>query len=358
MAKSNWLIYGANGYTARLVIEQAIRRGHKPIIAGRTEAKIRPIAEQTGLDYIVFDLTDGHLLKKALSNVKLVFNAAGPFIHTSQKLIDACLKYRVNYTDITGEVPVFQNVFLYSKQAEQNGIVLMPGIGFDVIPSDCLAKYVANQVPNAVELDIAFTGLEHISPGTLKTMVEMIPGGGLIRRDGRLIPSHLGKGSKKVIFPDGEHTVVPIIWGDLETAYHSTGIPNITTYMAYPNFMVPFLPVGIPVMQRIFANNFAKRVVQRLIEIVVKGPDKAAREHRRAYVWASAKNSNGDQRQAWLDIPETYSFTAIAAVVSIEEILSVQPKGALTPAMAFGPDFVLKIEGVKRYDNLPAQNNK
>ncbi len=353
MDKSNWLIYGANGYTGQLVVEEALRKGHKPILAGRSEQRIRPIAERTGLNYVVFDPSDANSLKKALSGVELVFNAAGPFTHTSTPIIKACLDYKINYTDITGEIPVFQNIFSYDSRAKQSGIALMPGIGFDVIPTDCLANYVTEQVPGALELELAFAGLEHISPGTMKTMVEMIPGGGLVRRNSELVAYPLGRGAKKVLFPDGDHTVIPIIWGDLETAYHSTGVKNITTYMAYPDFMIPFLPAGIFVMQKLFKSKIIQRMAQKMISMTIKGPDENAREKNRSYVWARALDDKGDERQAWLDIPETYLFTAISSVLTIEKILELHPKGALTPAMAFGADFVLEINGVKRYDKLP-----
>jgi short subunit dehydrogenase-like uncharacterized protein len=335
-----------------LVLEEALRKGHKPVLAGRSEQKIRPIADHTGLGYVIADPADPGSLKKALSDIDLVFNAAGPFIYTSDPIIKACLECGAHYTDITGEIPVFRNTFSYDQAAKQKGIVLMSGIGFDVIPTDCLARYVSVRVPGAVELELAFAGLEHISPGTMKTMVEMIPGGGLVRRDGKLVSHPLGKGAKRVSFPGKQHTVIPIIWGDLETAYRSTGIPNITTSMAYPDLIVHFLPTVMPVLQKLFASKPVRHFAQKVIGMTVKGPGKKARETDRAYVWARAADAKGNEKQAWLDISETYKFTAVSCVRTIEKIIEIHPKGALTPAMAFGADFVLEIEGTKRYDSL------
>ncbi len=352
MTTSRWMIYGANGYTGKLVAEEAVRKGHKPLLAGRSEDKIKPIAQHLGLDYAVIDLRNHDALAKALAGIQLVFNAAGPFIHTSSPLIAACLEQGIHYTDITGEIPVFENIFSFDSQAKQRGIALIPGIGFDVIPTDCLARYVADRVPGAVHLELAFSGLKHISPGTMKTMVEMIPGGGLVRRDGKLIPYPLGKGAKQVPFPGGSHTVIPILWGDLETAYHSTGIPNITTLMAYPDAMVPFLHTGTAVLQRLFKIAAVRRLAQRFIGMAVKGPDMHARETARAFIWARAADEKGHEKQAWLDMPESYQFTAVASVLAIEKIFKLQPKGALTPSMAFGADFVLDVDGVRRYDKL------
>ncbi len=353
MAAPKWLIYGAYGYSGILIAEEALQTGQKPILAGRSEEKLAKMAGRMGLDFVVVDLNDTDSLKKSLSGIDLVLNAAGPFIYTSEPIIKACLEYGVNYVDITGEIPVFQNTFSHDHEAKQKGILLMSGIGFDVIPTDCLARYVSDHVHGAVELELAFTGLEHISPGTMKTMVEMIPGGGLVRRNGKLIGYPLGKGAKRIPFPDKQHTVIPIIWGDLETAYRSTGIPDITTYMAYPDLMIPFLPVGISIIRKLFARKPIRNFAQKMIGMSVKGPDKNARERGRAFVWARAADAQGNEKQAWLDLPETYKFTALSCLKTIEKVFSLGPKGALTPAMAFGPDFVLEIEGTKRYDKLP-----
>ncbi|MGC8580634.1 MAG: saccharopine dehydrogenase family protein [bacterium] len=349
-----WLLYGANGYTARLIIKEAIKRGHKPLLAGRSETKIKPIAQETGLDYVVLNLDDHDALKKVFSSVKLVLNAAGPFINTSLPILRACLASRAHYTDITGEIPVFQNTFSFDQEAKSKKIALISGIGFDVIPTDCLAVYVTQQIPDASELELAFTGLNNISPGTMKTMIEMLPNGGLIRKNGQLVKYPLASGAKRVDFPDGTHTVVPIIWGDLETAYRSTRVPNIITYMAYPDALIGLLRISIPALQKLFTSKLIRSVAKRMVELMIKGPDDHAHMHGKSYVWARAINTKGNEKQAWLELPETYLFTAIASIRTIEKIFESRPAGSLTPAMAFGPDFILEINGVKRFDTLPS----
>lgn len=353
MAYPKWLIYGANGYTAQLIIQEALKRGHKPFLTGRSEEKIRPIAQRNGLDYAVLDLSKYDDLKRVFSSVKLVLNAAGPFINTSLPIIKACIDCGIHYTDITGEVSVFQKTFSFDQEAKKRKITLMSGIGFDVIPTDCLAVYVTQHILNPKELELAFIGLNSISPGTMKTMIEMIPYGGLIRKNGKLIRHPIGKGIKEIRFPIGRFSVAPIIWGDLETAYHSTGVPNITTYMGFSFVLIKFLPISIPVLKMLLSNKLLRAAAQKLIELTIKGPDEKAHQKARSYVWAKATNEKGDEKQAWLELPETYIFTAIASVKTIEKIFELQPVGSLSPAMAFGPDFVLEIKGVKRYDTLP-----
>ncbi|MEP6985562.1 MAG: saccharopine dehydrogenase NADP-binding domain-containing protein, partial [Chloroflexota bacterium] len=98
----DWMIYGATGYTGKLVAEEAVRRGHKPLLAGRSAAKLRPLAESLGLEYAVVSLDDADALAKAVGSVELVYNAAGPFIFTSDRILRACLQTGVHYLDITG----------------------------------------------------------------------------------------------------------------------------------------------------------------------------------------------------------------------------------------------------------------
>lgn len=353
MGKTNWLIYGANGYNGLLVAEEAIRRGHRPVLSGRSLDKIKPLAERTGLDFVIADPNDPASLRKALIDMDLLFNAAGPFVHTSEPIIRACIGSGVHYTDITGEIPVFQNTFSHDREARQKSIVLMSGIGFDVIPTDCLSRYVAERVPGASTLEIAFAGLTETSPGTTKTMIEMLPRGGLVRRNGKLVPVRIGKGAKKVDFIGGTHTVMPIPWGDLETAFHTTGIPNITTYMAYPDAVISVFRFGAPVAQKLLALKAAQKTAQKFVDLFMHGPGADKLRRGRSHVWASASDNKGKEAHAWLELPSTYQFTALASVYTIEKILKLRPNGALTPAMAFGADFVLEIEGVKRYDKLP-----
>jgi short subunit dehydrogenase-like uncharacterized protein len=350
---SVWMIYGAYGYTGELVAEEALRRGHRPVLAGRSAEKVGALAQRLGLEGRVVVLGDREGLRAALADVSLVFHAAGPFVHTSDPMIRACLAAGVHYLDITGEVPVFENTFVYDKLAEARGITLMSGVGFDVIPTDCMARYVAEKLPGATDLELAVTAIGHASAGTTKTMVELLPQGGRVRRQGKLVPYPVGLGARKVRFPHREHTVVPIPWGDLATAYRSTGIPNITTYMAFPRRVVQVMPFVAPFARAFLALTPLRRLAQRSIEYTVAGPDEARRETGRSYVWARA--SKGEvAAQAWLETLEGYQFTAVAGVRVVERVLAGVQPGALTPAQAFGADFVMTIEGTRRYDYLPA----
>ncbi|MFL5347776.1 MAG: saccharopine dehydrogenase family protein [Hyalangium sp.] len=348
-----WMLYGASGYTGQLIAEEAVRRGHRPVLAGRSREKLAPLAERLGLELAAVGLEEMRGLVSALEGLPLVLHAAGPFIRTSESMVQACLATRAHYLDITGEIPVFENTFHHDAEARARGIALMSGVGFDVVPTDCMARYVAERVPGAHELDLAIVFSGQASPGTAKSMLEQVPSGGRVRRGGALLPWPMGKGLRRVRFTDAERTVAPIPWGDLVTAWHTTGIPNITTYMALPRAAARVVRFTYPLLQRALSVEAIRHGAERLIESRMHGPNETARNEHHTQIWAEARAPDGRRAQAWLELPEGYAFTAVAAVRAVEEVLARKPQGALTPAGTFGADFVLSIPGCRRLDALP-----
>ncbi len=147
--KRNWMIYGANGYTGRLIVSEARKRGMTPILAGRNRRAIEEIGAETGFECRVFDLDDKAVAQQALQGVAVVLHCAGPFSATSQLMIEACLVNACHYLDITGEISVFANAHRQSDEARRADIILMPGVGFDVVPTDCLAAKLVQKLPAA-----------------------------------------------------------------------------------------------------------------------------------------------------------------------------------------------------------------
>ncbi len=348
-----WMIYGANGYTGRLIAQEALERGHKPILAGRSRDAVEQMATALGLEWRAFGLQDEVALACAIRGIDLVVHCAGPFVHTSAPMVRACLRTKAHYVDITGEIPVFQNTFAHDEQARSSGVALLSGAGFDVVPSDCLARHVASRCPEASRLGIFIAGGERTSAGTTRSIIEFLPTGGLARRAGKLMPHPLGHGGKTVRFHDRERHVIPIPWGDLETAYRSTGIGDITTYMALPPGADVLLRLFGGSLQRALRSDRFRNAAARLAGDLARPPDAGERRTGRSHFYARAKNARGHTVEAWLEAPEAYGLTAATAVRSAERILAMQPKGALTPSMAFGADFILDIPGVRRYDELP-----
>lgn len=360
--KSTWLLYGAYGFTGRLLVAEAVRRGHRPVLAGRNAAKLAALATQYDLDWLALDLDYAERLNKTIERFALVFHAAGPFVHTSEPMLRACLAGRAHYLDITGEIPVYENTFAHDAEAQARGVVLMSGAGFDIVPSDCLARHVAERVPGATHLETAVATLGDLSSGTVKSGLvnfNRFEGGNLIRRDGLLLAQPLGKGRRKVRFSDGrERSVTPFPWGDLVTAYHSTGIANITSYLALPP--LPGLRLVSGPATKLMGQKAVQRLAARAATLAFSGPDEATQRDGRAYLWARAVGPEGQAAEGWLETGEVYRFTAMAGVRLVERLLAGGKRGdlspgATTPARAFGADFVLEIEGTRRFDALPGR---
>lgn len=347
-----WMIYGATGYTGKLVAQEAVKRGHKPVLAGRSTQKLKALAQQLNLDYRAFDVDDVETIASHLEDIAVVYHTAGPFIHTSDTMIQACLRTKTYYLDITGEYAVFENTFHYDTQAQEAGIVLISGVGFDVVPSDCLCKYVADQLPDATELEIAIHGVSKASAGTTQSALEMIGTGGRIRRDGDLLYHQLGSDIKPFRFPDGERQLINFPWGDLATAYRTTGIPNITTYFALSNTLTTLFRLTGSIPTALMGSKTLRSLVQKVVGWGMSGPSESLRNTGKSVIYAKVCNANGDHVEAWLETIEAYLYTAKIGVLSVERVLNIGLNGATTPALAFGKDFALEVEGTVIKDTL------
>ncbi|MEY2933651.1 MAG: hypothetical protein RL033_4400 [Pseudomonadota bacterium] len=352
----SFLIYGAYGYTGELIARQAVARGHRPLLAGRNEAKLTALARALDLPFVKVGLEETTALLRAVGSVSAVCHAAGPFIHTSRPLVDACLTTGAHYLDITGELPVFESIFRRHAEAERRKVALIPGVGFDVVPSDCLAGFVALAVPDAHELELALFMRGRPSAGTAKASFEGVLRGNYARRDGELQRIPFGRALREVQFSDTRRVVMPIPWGDLTTAFHTTRIPNITTYLAVSRGLAWGLPLAAPLlpgMLRWLSRPWPRRRMLSLLEAHVGVPDLRQRTEGRGYFWARASNRDGLAQEAWLETADGYAFTAESAVQALEALARSPCVGALTPATAFGTDFVLRLSGSVRYEHLP-----
>ena len=346
-----FLIYGANGYTGELAAREAARRGLTPVLAGRKSEAVGRLAAELGLPHRAFGLDDPAALRQGLAGlpgIAAVLHCAGPFVRTSASMVEACLETGVHYLDITGEIPVFEGVLGRGEAARRAGVALLPGVGFDVVPSDCLAARLAAALPTATHLDLAFFAPRGTaSRGTMKTMIESLPHAGAVRRDGRIVPVPAAWEARKIPFSCGERWAMTIPWGDVATAFHSTGIPNIRVYSGTPPAMIKRLRLARPLLPLLGAGPI-KRFLQRQVERRVTGPSEELRETGRVHLWGEARDDDGRSVTATLDTPEAYAFTAVSAVEAARRAAEgrVEP-GAWTPSKAFGAGFVAELPGVE-----------
>ena len=344
-----FLIYGANGYTGELITRFAVERGMAPILAGRNAIAVEALAKKHHLEYRVFSLDEKDRLDAALQEVEMVLHCAGPFSLTSRPMVEACLRNKKHYTDITGEIAVFEAMARLDEKAKDAGIMIMPGVGFDVVPSDCLARHLKDRLPSATHLTLAFYGKgSRISHGTQATMTMNVGKGGAIRKDGKITSVPAAWKTRGIDFGEVTKTGVTIPWGDIATAFYSTEIPNIEVYTVVPQKQLRLLR-----MSRYLGWLMATKPVQDYLQkqIPAGGPSDTERAKGKTLLWGEASDMNGNHVESRMQGPDGYTMTALTALKITQEILDGNfATGFQTPAKVYGADLILEIEGVSRQD--------
>ena len=346
--RMRWMLYGANGYTGELVAREAVRRGLAPLLAGRSGKVVERLARELGLEVRVFALDRVPAAVAGLEGVGLVLNCAGPFSATAAPMMCACLEARAHYLDITGEIAVFELAQERTAAARAADVVLCPGVGFDVVPTDCIALTLKEALPGATHLALGFDGKSAFSRGTARTMAEGLGQGGCVRRDGVLKRVPLGFRERRIDFGSGAKLAVTIPWGDVSTAFHTTGIPNIEVY-------VPLSPGRIAALRRLNYLRWllglgpVQSFLKSRIERAPPGPDAQQRAATPTHVWGEARDAAGTIRSARLVTANGYTVTMHAALGVVERLLAgAAPAGATTPARLMGARFVETLPGSGR----------
>lgn len=350
---SRLLIYGANGYTGRLVAREAARRGMKPLLAGRNRDDLDALAKELGAPRRVFELSNPAEIARNLDGVNVVLHCAGPFSKTAAPMLDACLNINAHYLDITGEIDVFELCHRTHSRAQHQGTVVLPGSGFDVVPTDCLAAMLKRQLPDATSLVLAFEAGGGPSPGTAITSVEGLARGGRARIGGEVKQVPLAWKAREFLRDGKPRTAMTIPWGDVYTAFVSTGIPNIETYMAVPPKTIQRLRL-MRHIQPLLALRPVQNFMKRRVLAATPGPSEQRRRDSGCHVWGQVRNAAGKQVGLELQTPNGYDLTVTAALGIAESLLSrTSPPagGYFTPSQLMGADYVIKLPGVRLIDS-------
>jgi short subunit dehydrogenase-like uncharacterized protein len=344
------LIYGATGFSGRLITHAAVEAGLAPILCGRKKLVLQSLAEPAGLEWRVAELADSTGLDAALRGVGVVLHAAGPFSATARPMVEACLRAEAHYLDITGEIPVIEALVKDDARARRAGIMIMPAVGFDVVPSDCLGAYVASRLPNASSLALGLTGLLSATPGSARTLVEHLGGGVKVRREGVIRSIVPGSRTRWFDYGAGRRCSMNISWGDVASAFYTTGIPNVDVfYEATPALR------GMLLASRYTGWMLQTAPWQASLKsyttLLPEGPTEAQRLASQMVIVAEASDGRGRSFRARLRTPEAYTFTAAtAAAVARRVLLGDFEAGFQTPARIYGADFVLSFARVSRED--------
>ncbi len=347
--KHDFLLYGANGYTGRLIARYAERYSLRPLLAGRNGNQLKALAAETGYDYVVVDLNDTDGLRHILNASQVVLHAAGPFDVTAKPMVEACIATNTHYLDINGDTNVFEMIRRYDQAATAAGVMLLPGAGFDVVPTDCMAALLKQQMPDAASLKLAFVttggGLSH---GTAKTMINSLGAGGARRKNGEIIKVPLGEHGLTITVNNQDHFVMSIPWGDVSTAWFTTGIPNIETFTAVPK-KVYYLLKFQSAFNWLLRTGLVRNRLRTALAKRPAGPADAQRKKARAMIWGQAKNQDGETITATASGPEGYTLTALSTLIMVRKILEGKFKpGYQTPATAYGHELVSEIPGYNK----------
>lgn len=343
-----WMIYGAYGYTGELIAREAVRRGMQPVLAGRNIDKLRPLAKELQLKVRAFPL-DANAAQN-LSRIDVVLHCAGPFWETSAPMVEACLAAGVHYLDITGEIAVFEQSFGKNAEAKHAGVVLCSGSGFDVIPTDCTALKLKELLPDASHLSLGFDSDSGVSPGTYKTMIQGLGSGSAERSNGKIVSVPLGSQQRTIDFGRGKRSAMGIPWGDVSTAFHTTGIPNITTWIPTSKPAATAARL-LNVLQPLLSSDFVQRNLNNLVEKRISGPDETLRSNSPAFIWGEASNAAGVTKVVRVQTANVYDLTVYGALEVATRLLEGQFEGgSYTPALLFGADLVESLPGSGKFE--------
>lgn len=330
------LIYGAYGYSGELIARRALDQGLHPVLAGRDREKLTGLAGCLDLEARVFAVEDA---RDHLHEVGLVLNCAGPFTATAEPLMDACIALGSDYLDITGEVAVFESAWRRDERAREAGVLLCPGVGFTAVPTDCLALSLKKLVPAADHLTLAFDFGTRPSPGTINTGLQAIHDGGRVRRNGRLVRVPVGSQVRRIPFAGGSRAASTIPWGDVFTAWHSTGIDNIDVYAAMP-WLLAHGAWMINGLKPVFGNAFMLRQSRWLVSRFMRAPDTGTRASQPAQFWGEVSCPRGRRATGTLTGPNVYDMTAELAVeIALACLRDGGGGGFRTPVKLVGSDF-------------------
>ncbi len=343
------LLYGATGYTGRLIASRARDVGATVILAGRDAGKVRAVAEPLGFEFRAAPLDDAPAMDALLKGVSVVLHAAGPFSATHAPMTAACFRNRCHYADITGEIAVFEALARRDADARAAGVTLLPGVGFDVVPSDCLAAHVTRRVPNPTHLVLALAALGGVSRGTARTSVEGLGRGTPVRRGGKItrLPRALWR---QFDFGTGPKACLTIGWGDVSTAWHSTGVADIEVYFRASRLIRSMTTLGA-LAGGLLRHRAVQRFLNARIDAWPEGPNEEQRARSQSRILAIASNAAGVSASSRLETPDSYAFTAHTALDAALRLANGEARpGFFTPSKLFGPDYVLGFDGVKRTD--------
>lgn len=276
------------------------------------------LAERLGVPGRTFALHDQMAVLEMLQGTRVLLNVAGPFSLTAESLIDAAIAEGIHYLDTTAEFATYALAEERSAAAAAAGVMLVPGVGWDVVPSDAIAVHTAGRVPHPTKLRVALKVTGGFSPGSVSSAAGIGDLLGLVRAGGHLARTNPSPATFDL--GEGPEVFNPVPMGDLITAWHSLELDDIEVFMHATGTM-PAPGDEIP-----------------------EGPTEAERLGGRYWALAEVTDEDGTVVRSVIETPTGYTYTQLSAVDAAHRVLDGQhTPGFQTPSTAFGPGFATSI---------------
>lgn len=347
-------VYGATGYTGRLVARELCRSGVGFTLAGRNPGKLEKLATEVheareddgpAPEFRAVRVDDARGLRDLFSQCRAVISCAGPFSLHGEPVLAAALDAGAHYLDTTGEQPFMLTAFeSYGSRAREAGLVVLPAMGYDYVPADLLVAMTAGDLASADRVRIGYHSPFQPSRGTARSSLEMFKGGDLEWRDGALRPApqqvsrpdfDFGSpfGRKRMMrFPSGEHLTVP----------RHLAVRSVETSMSADSILPERLTPLMPILARpagIAMRTPAKMVINRMIGLMPEGAGPEDRRGTRFAIGCEIHTGSG-MRLARMTGTDVYGLTAALVVKGALAAADgrIDAAGALSPAEAFRPE--------------------
>lgn len=344
------MIYGANGFSGRAIARRLAAAGHELVLAGRNAGVLRALAAELGASCRVFGLDEPALLASSVRGMKVVLHAAGPFIETAAPMIQACLDAGAHYLDLSGEWPAFALAQTRGPQAVEAGIMLMPGVGFTIVASDCLLARAAKAQPDATLLRVAGVYPPVMSRGTLRTALGLVSSRVIVRRDGEARTVPAGSLQRTFNFGEGERRAVAVSWPDVITGQQTTGVPNVEAYLEAPLALRLAGLAGAHAAE-IYGEPAVRAALAPLGALWPESPAPLSQGAASLAVVVEAVDPWRRTTRFGMKTLDGYSVTTLTATAAVERVLAGEhPPGFQTPAGVFGADFIAGLGCAWDYD--------
>ncbi|MBN7804589.1 saccharopine dehydrogenase NADP-binding domain-containing protein [Agrobacterium rosae] len=321
------MIYGATGYTGRMVTDHATKFGTSVVLGGRSEGPLAQLALKLGVEYRVFALVESDLIDRSLTDVAVLVNAAGPFLRTAKPLMDASIRNGVHYIDTAAELDSYRLAETLDADAKAAGVMLLPGGGGSVAMLGSLAGHAVARIQNPRKIRIGMHVAGGMSRGSVISATENMTAETLARMDGELVS--VANSVQKLDFGRGAVDSFQVTLPDLITIWRATGVPDIETFV------------------HVTGGGFPKGKLSALPD----GPTEQERLENRYKAVVEVTDADGTVTRSILDTVNGYSFTAIAVAEAGRRVLAGEVRaGFQTPAGLFGNGFAETIADTTIFD--------